>query len=330
MKVTIGKREIHFLWVFGMLIFISALVVTALLYMFNIPYMKILFGGFALLLVIVLAYYWMNSKGYYNNLGRIRRTFYTMYLLFMIYGFISENIDYKDWQLLIQFSILAIFVDLAVFQNPNILKIWNTELKHEDEVREALSESKKVILKNAKKVEKFSEVIQYTDLHFNERPIPINMKEYKEQLREYLELYSNTLGFTISFFIFNSPTNEEQKMDSIKSQINNISIRHAIEFSNIQEDKDAMQNSFSIGETLILKEGELIAIPYFGDFFSMIATIESKDGLVDGIDASHILSMLVIFDWYMTDSETAEYDVDEITLIHESDPEFERAEKIEV
>ena len=303
MDVHIGKKKVHFLWVFGILLSLSATIVSVLLYVFHVPFMKMMFGGVALLLLIVLAYYWMNSKGYHNNLGRIRRTFYTMFLLFVIYGFISGNIDYTDWKLLTQLAALALFVDLAVFQNPNILKIWNTELKHEDEVREALSESKKVILKNAKKVEKFSQIIQYTDVHFNERPIPVTMHEYKGQLKEYLELYSDTLSFSISFFLFDLPTDEEQKMENIKTQIDNISIRHAIEFSRNQEDQAAMVNSFSSGRTLILKEGELIAIPYFGDFYSLIVTIESKEGLVDGIDASHILNMLVIFDWYMTDAE---------------------------
>ncbi|PKC50295.1 hypothetical protein RhiirA1_486828, partial [Rhizophagus irregularis] len=87
-----------------------------------------------------------------------------------------------------------------------------------------------------------------------------------------------------------------------------IGIRHAIDFSKKQEDKDAMLKSFSEGETLILKEGKLIAIPYFGDLYCMIVTIESKTELVDGIDASHILSMLIIFDWYITDIVTIEED----------------------
>ncbi len=52
-----------------------------------------------------------------------------------------------------------------------------------------------------------------------------------------------------------------------------------------------------------MQDEKLIAIPYFGDFYSMIVTIEAKDVSVDGIDASHILNMIVIFDWYMTDPD---------------------------
>ncbi|MFY0516234.1 type II toxin-antitoxin system SpoIISA family toxin [Lysinibacillus sp. UGB7] len=307
MKVKVLCWDINFEWVFLSVVIISAIAVSVLLYKFNIPYMNILFGGFALLLLVVLAYYWMNSKGYYNNLGRIRRTFYTMYFLFMIYGFISEEIDFTKWEILLQLSGLVVFVDLAVFQNPNILKIWNTELKHDDEIREALNESKDVILKNAKKVEKFTQVIQQTDVYFDNKPVPTSMNEYREGATGYLELYSNVMDFTTSFFMFESPVTIEDKEQSIKQQIRDISIRHAIEF----EDKVAMQKSFSEGETLILREGKLIAIPYFGDFYCMIVTIESKPELVDGIDASHILSMLVIFDWYMTDIATLEVEEEE-------------------
>ncbi|WP_462411387.1 type II toxin-antitoxin system SpoIISA family toxin [Neobacillus sp. Marseille-QA0830] len=306
MEVQIWKWKIKFIWVFLCSVGLLVGVVFLLLYGLDISFMKIVFGGIALLLLVVLAYYWTNSKGYYNNLGRIRRTFYTIYLLFMIFGYISGKIDYTNWKLLTQLSALALFVDLAVFQNPNILKIWNTELKHDDEVREALLESKKVILKNSKKVEKFSQVIQQTDVYFDNKPLPTNMNEYKEQVKAYFELYSNVMDFSTSFFMFETPFTEEEKKQSIQRQIRDISSRHAIEFSTKKEDKEAMLNSFSVGETLILKEGELIAIPYFGDFYSMIVTIESKNGVVDGIDASHILNMLVIFDWYMTDIDTVE------------------------
>lgn len=303
MKVKVGKkREIHFLWIFGVSIALVVGSLVGLQYGLHYPFLNLFFGGFAVLLLIVLAYYWMNSSGYYNNLGRIRRTFYTMFLLFMAWGIVTGKLDLANWQLLTELTALAVFVDLSVFQNPNILKVWSAEFKHEDEVREALKDSKKTILKNSKKVEKFSQVIQFTDVHFENQLIPVNMKEYQEQLEKYLELYRSTFGFSISCFLFDSPTEEEQKRNNIETQIENISVRHAINFSREQEEKDKMITSFSNGETLILEEEKLIAIPYFGDFYSMIITIEAKDVAVDGIDASHISNLVYIFDWYMTDA----------------------------
>lgn len=302
MKVKVGKKDVHFLWIFGGLLVFLVGATCLLMYKFKVAHTHILFGGFAILLLIVLAYYWMNSKGYHNNLGRIRRTFYTMYLLLMAIGVISGKVDLKEWKLLTEITALVVFVDLAVFQCPNILKIWSAEFKHEDEVREALNDSKQMILKSAKKVEKFSQVIQFTDLHFENRPIPSSREEYQQQLAEYLKLYSSTFGFVLSYFLFDSPTSEEQKKNNIQAQIQNISMRHAINFSSDAEEKEKMIQSFSNGETKIIKEEKLIAIPYFGDFYSMIITMETDSVAVDGIDASHILNMLNIFDWYMTDA----------------------------
>jgi hypothetical protein len=298
MKVKIGKWNVHFLWIFGVSLVLLLVAIFVLLYKFHISHVNILFGAFAILLLIVLAYYWMNSKGYHNNLGRIRRTFYTMYLLLMAIGVITGKVDLKDWKHLTEITALVVFVDLAIFQCPNILKIWSAEFKHDDEVREALDDSKKMILKSAKKVEKFSQIIQYTDVHFENRMVPVSMEEYQQQLAEYIKLYSSTFGISISYFLFDSPTDEAQKKGNIEAQIENISMRHAV---TIGEEKAKWLESFSNGETVIVKEEKLIAIPYFGDYYSMILTLEANGVAVDGIDASHVSNMLNIFDWYMTD-----------------------------
>jgi len=198
---------------------------------------------------------------------------------------------------------LVVFIDLAVFLCPNILKIWSAEFKYEDEVREALTESKQMILISAKKAENFSKVIQETVVFFDNKPLPQSTEEYVNQLSEYLKLYSDTFGIAITIFIFDSPISEEDKQNKIRSQITKMSIRHAINFSTIEEDKTNMIKSFSYGETIILKEEKLISIPYFGNYYSMIVTLEAGDVAVDGIDASYISNLLYIFDWYMGDLE---------------------------
>jgi hypothetical protein len=306
-KVKIfNKQQVHFLWVFGIVIALSIGGVWTILTYTTWNYMGVFFGSFSLFLLIILAYYWMNSRGYWDNLGRIRRTFYAMFLVLMAIGFISGHIDYKDWQLLTQLAALSVFVDLAVFQTPNILKIWSAEFKHEDEVREALQESKKTILKNAKKVEKFSQVIQYTDFYFTAIPIPSSEGEYQQQLEEYLKQYGSTFGFAISSFLFPVPTSEDEQKNYLKAQVGNIGIRHAKQFTD--EEKEKLLGKFSTGETYPITEDKLIAIPYFGSFYSMIVTLEAKDVAVDVIDASHISNLLYIFDWYMADASPAEED----------------------
>ncbi|PGS54231.1 type II toxin-antitoxin system SpoIISA family toxin [Bacillus sp. AFS041924] len=303
MKVQVGKIRIHFLVIFMLMLVFMIGAIFTLLFLFEVSHLKILFGVFAILLLIVLAFYWMDSKSFHNNLGRIRRTFYTVYLIFMAIGVITSKVDLQNWKLLTEITALVVFVDLSVFLCPNILKIWSAEFKYEDEVREALADSKQMILKSAKKVENFSRVIQETAAYFENKPIPQTIEEYESQLSDYLQLYSSTFGMAISFFMFNSPISEDDKLNKIQSQVSKISIRHATNFSTVEEEEAKMIMSFSNGETIILKEEKLISIPYYGNFYGMIVTLEARDVAVDGIDASHISNLLYIFDWYMGDLE---------------------------
>ncbi|PET65357.1 hypothetical protein CN514_12185 [Bacillus sp. AFS001701] len=303
MKVQIGKFKVNFLVIYVILLVLMFSIIFSLMFLFHVSHLKVLFGGFSILLLIVLAFYWMDSKSFHNNLGRIRRTYYTLYLIVMAIGVITSNLDFKNWKFLTEISALVVFIDLAVFLCPNILKIWSAEFKYEDEVREALTESKQMILISAKKAENFSKVIQETVVSFENKPLPQSTEEYVNQLSEYLKLYSDTFGIAITIFIFDSPISEEDKQNKIRSQITKMSIRHAINFSTIEEDKTNMIKSFSYGETIILKEEKLISIPYFGNYYSMIVTLEAGDVAVDGIDASYISNLLYIFDWYMGDLE---------------------------
>ncbi|PGZ92202.1 type II toxin-antitoxin system SpoIISA family toxin [Bacillus sp. AFS029533] len=303
MKVQIGKYKVNFLVIYVILLVLMFSIIFSLMFLFHVSHLKVLFGGFSILLLIVLAFYWMDSKSFHNNLGRIRRTYYTLYLIVMAIGVITSNLDFKNWKLLTEISALVVFIDLAVFLCPNILKIWSAEFKYEDEVREALTESKQMILKSAKKAENFSKVIQETVVSFENKPLPQSSEEYVNQLSEYLKLYSDTFGIAITIFVFDSPISEEDKQNKIRSQITKMSIRHAINFSTNEEDKKNMIKTFSYGETIILKEEKLISIPYFGNYYSMIVTLEAGDVAVDGIDASYISNLLYIFDWYMVDLE---------------------------
>ena len=312
MKVVYEKKNgISFLLAYGIILALLGLATWLCMDVFQIEFMDMFFGGFALILLVILAYYWMNSKNYWGNLGRTRRTFYVVFLLLMAVGFIMDKLDYTDWALMAQLSALAVFVDLAVFQTPNILKIWSAEFKHEDEIREALVESKYTIVRNAKKVEKFTEVIKWTDFHLAALPIPTTQEEYQVQLEEYIKYYSSTFGFAVSFFLFPALAQDESpSKGSLQLQLRNVSIRHARQIAG--EEKEQLIAKLTDGETTPIQEDKLIVIPYYGAFYSMLVTLEAKDVAVDAIDASHISNMLVIFDWYMADAESVDADDDAI------------------
>ncbi|MGG3570912.1 type II toxin-antitoxin system SpoIISA family toxin [Bacillus gobiensis] len=291
--MSISKKEIYLLAFSVIMIVLAA--GTAIL--FSVSFMKLFFGSSILYLFLAVVYYWVDSRGYWNNLGRIRRTFYLLFLILISVGFMTESISYLNWQQVITFVAMAVFADLAIFQTPHILSIWNTVFVQENEVRDALKESRQTILMNAKKAEKFSEVIQNTDIHFDEMPFPVSGKEYEQQMEEYICLYSGVFGFAITIFLFPVLESKKEKELHIDKTLKNISIRHAHQMT--EDDREQLAVELSEGQIQVLQEDRLIAIPYFGNYYSIIVTVEAKDVAVDPIDASHVSSLLYIFDWYM-------------------------------
>lgn len=299
--VIVVKSKSTFLAVF--MIALIALIVGSYCWINvgNVSFMGFFFTVIVLYVLFVIIYYWLWNKEYWNNLGRIRRTFYVLYILLIGIGFVFGKVDVKDWKSVTETTALAVFVDLAVFQNPNILKIWSAEFKHDNEILETLKQQANTILKSAKKVEKFSQVIQSTNSYFSQKTIPQNETEYRDELNDYIRTYSETFGFLISLFLFPVPTTEEEKKNHLKSQIQNIGMRHACEFSDDQTEE--MMEKLSKGEIIPLRQEELISIPYYGSKYSILVTVEAKDVPVDAVDASHVSSLLYIFDWYMVEAE---------------------------
>lgn len=291
--MSISKKEKYLLAISLIMVVLAAGIAV----LFSISYMKLFFGSSILFLLLSVAYYWVNSRGFWNNLGRIRRTYYLLFLLLLSVGFMTEIISYQNWQQVTILASMAVFADLAIFQTPHVLRIWNAVFVQEDEVRDALKESRHTILMIAKKAEKFSEVIQNTDFHFDELPLPVSEKEYEQQIEEYISLYSAVFGFTISIFLFPVPENKREKELDIFNTLKDISIRHAHQMT--EDDRKRLAAELSEGSTQVLQEDQLIAIPYFGNYYSMILTMEAKDVSVDPIDASHVSNLLYIFDWYM-------------------------------
>jgi Toxin SpoIISA, type II toxin-antitoxin system len=293
-KVKIRNKEYPFLLIFGVIWILVIGIVLALLLYAKIPYMSVFLGGFSLFLIGILAYYWINAVQYLNNLGLIRKTFYVLYLIFLSIGMMTGKVDYKDWKLLTELTVMIVFVDLAVFQTPNILKIGRAEFQHSDEIKKTIQESTEIILQNIKKVEKFSNVIQETDDFFAQRSLPSSQEEYKNLLEEYLKLYTQTFDFSLSFFFFPLPEDEKSQKRDIKKQIENIAIRHRKDFS--EEEKENMLNLFFDGKIIHIEKNKLVAIPCYGIFYGMIITLEAKDVYVDMIDASHISNLVYVFD----------------------------------
>ncbi|UZN01440.1 type II toxin-antitoxin system SpoIISA family toxin (plasmid) [Lysinibacillus sp. MHQ-1] len=68
----------------------------------------------------------------------IRRFFYFIFVVFLIAGVLTEEIDITDWKILTVFIIFSVFVDLTILQTPDITKFWNAEFQQSSYIKRTI------------------------------------------------------------------------------------------------------------------------------------------------------------------------------------------------
>jgi hypothetical protein len=273
----------------------------------------IIFYSIVLLYVLLsLLYFWFCTDKYVENLQLIRKAFYVLFILGVGLGVVCKVIDLNKWTSLLQMTALFVFMDLAVFQTPDILKLWNAEFQHSNYIRKIIKANEEVIGYNAKKVQCFTEVIAKTEDHFNTRNVPTQWRQYKDELRTYLNLYADTFQFHVSIFEFDTTTDATLLKQSVTHALHRVELcyNQTIEDSEWKEkliaqllDGKSIEFKNKKEENATTVPGELknkvFIVAYYGKSYNMLIGVSSKFVDVNGIDASHILNLAQIFDWYM-------------------------------
>lgn len=104
-----------------------------------------------LLIVLSLIYFWWRTDKYVENLQAIRKSYYVLFFLLVCLGILTKQLQMSDWTMILSLASAAVFIDIAVFQTPDILKIWNTEFQHSNYIRKTIRKNEEVLGYNAKR-----------------------------------------------------------------------------------------------------------------------------------------------------------------------------------
>lgn len=272
----------------------------------------VFFIVFLLFLFVTLVYFWRDTDGYVENMQSIRKTYYVLFIFAITIGIMREEIKLDDWQLLLQFGALFVFVDIAVFQTPDVLKIWNTEFQHSNYIRKTIRKNEEVLGYNLKKVKNFTQVISDTNPYLSEVQNPEDWDAYQREMRKYLKRYTDTFQFHVSIFPFDINENDDELRRNVATAFNKVEMRYNFEVAD-EGWKNEMIESLLDGRSIQLSQKEedknpttedrkkkAFIIAYYGVNYNMLIGLNSSNNVeVDGIDASHILNMANIFDWHM-------------------------------
>jgi len=269
-----------------------------------------LFFSIFFLIVVVyifisLAYCFFSTDKYIENLQMLRRLFYAIFVVGVGFGLVLEEIDFEDWQKLLELTALFVFIDLSIFQTPDILKIWSTEFRQDNYIRKIIKKNEEIISYNSKKVECFTEiVINKSSNYLNNLIIPFQFEDYKEDLKTYLEYYTETFQIKVSIFEFDdTELGVNQALNRIEQCYNKTIEDAEWREKLIQEILDGntieLKNKKEIISSGIQDDKKVFVITFYGKDYKILMGISSNFIEVDGIDASHILSLTQIFDWNM-------------------------------
>lgn len=127
-----------------------------------------------------------------DDIWKIRKTFYVLYLILTGLGIIAGYIDFRDWKILTQLTAFVVFVDLAVFQTPSITKIWSAEFQHRGKIEKAIEGNVEFINSTTTKIKILSEVINQTEEYFAPiTHVPQQWRSFQQELKTYLSLYTS-------------------------------------------------------------------------------------------------------------------------------------------
>lgn len=266
--------------------------------------MIIMLGFLAGIIIFIL----LKPDKYAEEQQFIRKFFYFIFVVFLIAGVLTEEIDITDWQILTVLIVFSVFVDLTILQTPDITKFWNAEFQQSSYVRRTIQKNKEVLRNTEMKVQNFTDIISNTPSYFEDKVSVTNWRKYKEELVDYLNQYADTFQFNIAIFAVETVSTPEELYTEIERVFNKVvrcynksitdsdwqneliqklSSGQSIEFINKDED---------IGEDF--KKGIWI-VAYYGQAYNMLIGIRSSGIEVNGVDASHILNLAEIFDWHM-------------------------------
>lgn len=273
---------------------------------------------FVIFLVVIYAiigfsslWYFANGDKYGENIQGIRKIHYALFLIFIIIGMIIGELDVNNWKLLGAILAVSVFVDLAVFQTPNILKFGNAEFEQFSFVRKTLRMNEELMNQQANKVERFTDIVNLTSLYFQNKYQPTQWRQYKDDIRDYLNLYADTFQFHIAIFEFDNEPDSTRRRVLIEDAVRRVELCYNKKIED-EESRNKIIDTLNDGSSLpFIDKGEdkssyfakdkkqIYVVAYYGDKYNMLIGISSDIVNLDGVDASHILNMAQIFDWHM-------------------------------
>lgn len=250
-----------------------------------------------LLIIYVLAnlIFYMISRFYYAVLSTLlRKGLYTLFIVGILWAYLNGQLDYLDWKIILQMVAAVIFVDLSIFQTPNILKIWSAEFQYGDAIVDNIKKNEARIQYMNRKLNVYSKIIQVAEDDLNPMPAAATEVIYERELRKFLEKYTNEFDFSLRFHFLPDDMDQE---DTVKESIVTALDRIENLFNVTVGNKGDVTNSLFDAKTYAFDSEQLAVIPIYGGSRNFLIILSAKEGSVIEVDLMNIINLVTIFNW---------------------------------
>lgn len=256
-------------------------------------FLKVFFVILVVYLSISLICY-ITSKFYYSiHLGLLRKGLYFIFVSALLGGFLLDQISYQDWQLMLQLAAFIIFIDLSIFQTPNILKIWSAEFQHANAIADNIQRNEERIQHMNRKATIFTTIIQQTDSHPITLPSAKNGHDYLEKLELFLTRYTQEFDFSLK--LYSLPLVDDDQFHILSSEFATLIDRTANTYNITIDNKDEIIDELLEANVQSVKDGKHVFIPLYGYDHHLLIILSANAENVIEIDTTNIINLIFFY-----------------------------------
>ncbi|MDY0404358.1 type II toxin-antitoxin system SpoIISA family toxin [Virgibacillus sp. 179-BFC.A HS] len=258
-------------------------------------FMKLFFSVLLLYVIGNLLFYTVSKFHYAIHSTLIRKGLYTLFIAGLLVGLILGEIDDSDWKTILELAIGIIFIDLGVFQTPNILRIWSAEFQYANEIEENISMSKDRIQYMNRKSSFFSTIVQKAQDDLADNAPITSQEEFQNQLLDFVNQYADAFGFSTRVHVLTDDLEQEHE---IKAEITQILYKTENLYNITIKDKQDVEASLFDAQSYVTSDERHAIIPIYEGDNNFLLTLAAHEGNIIEIDLFHIINLVILFQWH--------------------------------
>lgn len=270
-------------------------------------------GLVLILLVANIGLYFWAQRTYFKYRIFMRKLYYSVIL---ITGFIAYAMVDFPVSTLVELGALVtlvVFIDLAIFQTPDITKFMTHEFKHE-EIEQTFHKHEDMVALQGIKLMVINGIIRRVKEDWVADDIDMTHDEYEEFVRRYLEDFTDAFEMGLLTYYVPSSNDASEFKRNLDETYTKIRDKFSFDIRAVGMRKRQVINRLENGNSIIIieKDTSYAIVPFSPrnhsyNFIFVIHTKKDNGDTLNETDAALVTNMLYMLEMWMDCQEATDY-----------------------